>query len=598
MDGVSLKAISFVSRLRRIRFSTKLFISYLILCTIPVLLVINIFYFQAKNSIEEASVNFNTLFASQLNNTIHMYMTGVDNTSRALFTDYDIIYYLGQEDSFPTLTKINRNLQVNLKLAQYYTQMPFLQGIMIISGSGKIYSHGIIPETMTTEFLNHQTWYHDILASNGKLIVTPSHSQTYSPTGTPANMFSAGRLLTDPEGREAGVVLFHMTPYTLVSSDEYLSEISEHYNSRIILATSDNEVIFDSQKRGLLDNEADLNFDDSKYFVNTSQSHSIGMKITVAVSKSVLYENIRLYRNLAFLIAGIMLLLIAMSSILLSYQTMKPIVRLINNMRHVEAGYYQPIRETESSEEFHQLTNTYNLMIMKIKHLIEDVYLAKIKQNETKFLALQNQINPHWLYNTLESIRMKAQLGGSPEVATMIKTLGRLFYMAFSTKQTPNLIKDELDYVYSYLELQNIRYEGRFHLSVDLPEEVLQTPVIKLTLQPIIENSIIHGFLEHDLNYRIRIQSQMEGDHLYIQISDDGAGMSEARLQRIQTLLSTTGTQEQSNQSIGLLNIQERLQLHYGNQCGLSIASTPEEGTQVTIKIPLKEAHHVQSNSG
>src|SRR5690606_7949574 len=131
-------------------------------------------------------------------------------------------------------------------------------------------------------------------------------------------------------------------------------------------------------------------------------------------------------------IVFIILAAVIISSALLSFQIMKPINRMIQNMKRVEEGVYLPVNEDVNSLEFNNLTHAYNVMILKIKRLIKEVYLAEIKQNESKFLALQAQINPHWLYNTLESIRMKAELSGNHEVAAMIKTLGRLFHMALS----------------------------------------------------------------------------------------------------------------------------------------------------------------------
>lgn len=575
----------FTSRFRKARFSTKLMFSYIILCTIPVLLVTNTFYHQAKNNIEQSALNLSTLVALQSNNAINMYMEVIDNTSRSLFTD-DIIYYLGQEDTHSNLKKIENHMTVHLKLAHFMTQMPFLQGIMLISSSGKSYTSGLNPNLLTGNLLLEQQWYSDISNSKGQLVITPAHTSNSS--SERVTMFSAGRLLTDPEGRKAGVILFHLSPYNLISSDEYLSEINQKYHSRVILTTSDDQLIFDTMSLDAPPHAVDEQVSDtSKYFVNYNQSISTGLKVTVVMSKAALYKDIQLYRNLAILILLIILVAIVISSVLLSYQIMKPIKRLINNMKHVEDGFYQPIPNIESAVEFSNLTNTYNLMIMEIKRLIEDVYIAEIKQNETKFIALQNQINPHWLYNTLESIRMKAQLNGNPEVAAMIKTLGRLFHMALSKKTESNCIEDELDYISAYLDLQNIRYENRFHLLVDMSEEVLRTPIIKLIFQPIVENSIVHGFLEHDLHYRITISSTIKDDLLYILIADNGAGMTEEQLGQLQSLLANSIMRDQGRTSIGLTNIQERLQLHYGGSYGLTIDSILGNGTGVTIKIPL-----------
>jgi two-component system sensor histidine kinase YesM len=227
-------------------------------------------------------------------------------------------------------------------------------------------------------------------------------------------------------------------------------------------------------------------------------------------------------------------------------------------------------------------------MVLKIKHLIEDVYLAELKQQQAKFLALQNQINPHWLYNTLESIRMQAYLSKAPDVAAMIKTLGRMFQLTLSQRDRPNLVADELEYIQVYLHLQNIRFEDRFRLAVQLPEELKQTPIMKLTFQPIIENCIAHGFTDLDREYLIRIDGELLPEAGVVRITDNGAGMDDGQLESVRRQLGQTDRMGAGAEtSLGLRNIQERLQLHYGYAYGLSVDSILHEGTAVTIRFPI-----------
>lgn len=576
--------------------SFRLFISYFLLCAIPVIVITTIFYVQAQKSIEESTQNFSKLYISQLNNMINMHISNIDNLSQALFIDEDVIYSIGNENALSTLERININLKINLLMSQYTAQMPYLQGMAIISADGKIYQQIDTQNYLTEADLLDQQWYQKILNSSGKLILSPSYKQINFHLHKPEGLFFSGRLLTDPNGRKAGVVLFLSSTESLFPTDTFKNIDTQ--NSRVIVLTSDNDLIYDSNEAGAINKHLDdIEIDQDQYFITLNESDSTGIKVIIATPKETLYKDIELYRNMAFSSVGIMLIVIIFISIILSYRITKPITRFIKNMKRVEDGFYHPIQEIESNLEFNRLIQSYNMMIVKIKHLIEDVFKAEIKQNEAEFLALQNQINPHWLYNTLESIRMKAQLSGNNEVATMIRTLGRLFHMALSQKIRPTTIGDELEYVKNYLELQNIRYENRFHLNSDLNEEVLKLPIIKLTFQPIIENSIIHGFLEHDLEYHIHISSQLEHDFLTIIISDDGAGMTEERLQKVRSILASAGSNKQSSISIGLLNVQERLVLNYGEACGLSIDSSEQWGTEVRIKITIKEEDHVQGTA-
>jgi two-component system, sensor histidine kinase YesM len=352
-----------IQRYRGIHFSTKLFVSFLILCAVPVILITLFFFNYSKKNIEESSTHFSSLFAAQLNHAISMHLNVIDNTSTELFTDYEIINYLGQEDeSFPTLNAIKQNLAVTQKLAHYSTQMPFLQGILILSESGKRYTSGYVPNSMTEPYILEQPWYQEILNAKGRLHLTPSHTIT-GPSSIPStvNSFSAGRVLTDPEGRRAGIILFFLSPYTLVSYDKKLSEISELYKARIILTTTNNDFIFDSQQP---DGQADPTaaksiLSDERYLIISDESTINGINVIIALSKSVLYENIRLYRNLALLAAAVIVIAITISSVVLSIQITKPIKYLVRNMIRVEEGYYRPMPEIATSREFHKLANTY-----------------------------------------------------------------------------------------------------------------------------------------------------------------------------------------------------------------------------------------------
>lgn len=192
---------------------------------------------------------------------------------------------------------------------------------------------------------------------------------------------------------------------------------------------------------------------------------------------------------------------------------------------------------------------------------------------------------------------MQAYLSKAPDVADMIKTLGRMFQLALTQREQANRILDEIEYIQVYLNLQNIRFDDRFRLTILLSEQDMQAPIIKLTFQPIIENCIVHGFNNPDREYEIRIEGELTEKYGVIRITDNGEGMDEDQLKYVRRQLGNTDwTGESTEHSLGLRNIQERLQLHYGHEYGMTLDSSPGVGTTVSIRFPIPDPRSPQSS--
>lgn len=576
------------------RFSTKLFLSYLLLCLVPIALIMHVYYNLAKERILETSTQASQMLASQLGTSLDIYMAQVNHASLTIYSDYELIDYLGRESSYSNAERIRLNLLLHRQLSSFMTQLPHLHGVALLAESGIVYTNGYLPDFSHQQAF-WENWLQQIREANGKFILVPTHSQIYHPSGSVAGIFSAGRLVQDIEGRQAGILLFQLSPDRLVVDNEPSVAEVMPFRKRIVIEIPQQALIYDSDEEAaaFIPERRPLVLSADEWMLGSDQSGDF--KVTVAVPMSELQRQIGASRRLTLLITVAVICAIMICSLLLSYQISKPISRLIRSMRQWEDGRHTPLSETGLTAELGSLTRTYNLMVGKIRHLIEDVYMARIKQDEARWLALQNQINPHWLYNTLESIRMQAYLSKAPDVAAMIKTLGRLFQMTLDTERQ-NTVEDELHHVKLYLELQNIRFENRFALYIELSESIRQLPLMKLTLQPLVENAIVHGFLDQNQSYTIRITGQSSGAYTRIFLADNGGGMTADRLVQLKDELAscTTGKphvpaadqSDTSSSSIGLRNVHQRLLLHYGSDCGLTLDSHTGGGTCVTLTIP------------
>ena len=317
------------------------------------------------------------------------------------------------------------------------------------------------------------------------------------------------------------------------------------------------------------------------------------IKVNTIIPQSTLLLGVNHIQITMIIAVVVCVVVVIFLSTLFASTITKPIVCLQKNMKQVELGIYEKMDPIVSQDEIGELVHNYNHMIVQMKSLIQDVYLAEIKQKNARFQTLQMQINPHMLYNTLESIRMKAILHGDEETAQMIKILAKMFRMTLSKSGMTHRIQDEIEYAQNYLLLQNMRYKGALTLEQYLDQRILESEIIAIVLQPIIENSIEHGFKGYGTQLCICLTGVITDEgNILIRIADNGSGMtSEMAAQmnkklEIQAKDITLDEEETNGASIGLKNIAERIRIHYGDGYYLRISSANEKGIEVEMCIP------------
>lgn len=327
-----------------------------------------------------------------------------------------------------------------------------------------------------------------------------------------------------------------------------------------------------------------LTFVDEAVYVGYQAIHGTDWYMVTAIPASnvvsesniLMIEFILIY--LAFLIISIFV------SLMLSNSIIKRLSNLIHQMKNVEQGPPECLEAPPSKDEIGDLLDTYNYMSNEINHLMEEQAKSAEELRLSEFRALQSQINPHFLYNTLDMINWKAQSGQSEEVSEAVQLLSRFYKLTLSKGNSVVLIRDELEQVSLYAKLQNMRYNNNVQFFVDVPDEMMDYKIPKLIFQPIVENAFLHGILEkEEKEGNIVIMGWMEEDALIFVISDDGVGMTPEKLNSI---LDGSGKSE-TGSNIGVYNTHRRLQLYYNDtECGLTYRSTPGVETEVEIRIP------------
>jgi len=219
-------------------------------------------------------------------------------------------------------------------------------------------------------------------------------------------------------------------------------------------------------------------------------------------------------------------------------------------------------------------------MVTKIGDLMSNLVAQQREKRKSELLALQNQINPHFLYNTLDSIVWLAENGRNADVVTTVVSLARFFRISISKGETFITVEDEIAHVQNYLTIQSIRYVDKFTYEIDVEDSILQQKVMKLILQPIVENAIYHGVGEE--SGQIRISGRSEAGFLVFEIMNTGYGISPARIREMYEIMNGGSAKP----SVGIRNVYQRLTLYYGPQAEVIIRSVPEESTSIILRIP------------
>ena len=296
------------------------------------------------------------------------------------------------------------------------------------------------------------------------------------------------------------------------------------------------------------------------------------------------------FKKLILISAGAFVLVLGLT-IFLSYQIprsiTKPLQKLNEVTEQVAEGNLAVRSDVHTGDEVGVLSASMNIMIDKINDLLEQVTKEQVRLRKAEFELLQSQINPHFLYNTLDAIIWLAQAGEQKKVVSMVRSLSDFFRTSLNRGKDIISLKEEVLHVRSYLEIQQVRYQDILNYEIDVPEELGRYLIPKITIQPLVENALYHGIKNKRGSGKIQIRGRRQEETLVIEIADDGIGISKERLWQV-----NDGIQKKvltGKDIYGLYNVNERIRLNFGEKYGINIQSTYGEGTVVRVLLPCLE---------
>ena len=382
---------------------------------------------------------------------------------------------------------------------------------------------------------------------------------------------------------------------TSILSDNLSLEGSVSYivNERdAIVATSDPslsgiyQLDYDTIKASFMssNNFIERNILDTKVYAGFySISNTDWFMVTILPSPPLIHESNRLMIQIALIYAVFLVLALIFANVLAHSITgrLSSVIRQMQTVRH---GPPTPMDSPSAHDEIGDLIDTYNYMTRKMDELMKTQAKAAEDLRIAEFNSLQAQINPHFLYNTMDMINWMALQGQTDEISHAVQSLSRFYKLTLSRKKGISTIARELEHITIYVQLQNMRYHDHIELITDIPDELSEYQIPKLTLQPVVENSILHGILEKESKSgTIVITGWMENEDVVFLVSDDGVGIPPEILS---TILSGNGNSQSGGTNIAVYNTHRRLQILYGNDYGLTYSSKPGEGTEVEIRFP------------
>lgn len=311
---------------------------------------------------------------------------------------------------------------------------------------------------------------------------------------------------------------------------------------------------------------------------------NVGWKVVgVSYMDEAMMTSWELNRSMSKLLIALGLIVFLLSS-MVARRISRPIKRLELSMKSVERGDFDMTVSGEGPLEIKHLADRFNIMIGTIKQLMNRIVTEQESKRKYELEALQAQINPHFLYNTLNTVVRMVGMNKNEEVITTITALSKLFRISIGKGKSLITLADEMEHARNYLIIQQMRFKNKFDYSFDLQQEALSHATLKLIVQPLIENALVHGIEPSVDKGHIAVSARLEGSEIVIQIKDNGLGMSEDQLQKIisGTIVSTKGS------GVGVMNVQERIRLYFGAAYGLHFESELEVGTTVTIRFPAQ----------
>ena len=542
----------------------QLFFYYIIGNLLFVLFLSSIFYYTSKYIIMNKEIEYTNENVISTSRYITLYADKLKNIINLLSVDADVRNFLisGNEDSKKSIEKMIYSILDSNK---------GIKNITVIGKNGNIVSSDKNNDMKISENMMKEKWYVDAINNSDMPVFNPSRKNSTSSMNSALWFLSISRDIKNSKGENLGVIVFDIKYETL---ERYLNSISFGKQIDNIIVDKNNNIIYYKDVKCFADKKCLAKFSEKNKNKDTylyeTQIENTNWNLRSLANTNDL---VTLKKNFSHIVIIIFLVSLAFSSIItfiVITKILRPLIKLENHMQNFENNLREFHLSEKTGYEIQNLVEHFNVMVEKIKYL-----------REYEIKALHSQINPHFLYNTLDTIIWMAEFEDNEKVISITKSLANYFRLSLSNGHEKIPLKDEIMHTKEYLFIQKQRYEDKLSYFFNIEDErLLSIEVPKIIIQPIVENSIYHGIKNLSGNGIITIDVYRENSTVNISVKDNGIGFEKAK----QFKKSKTG-------GVGFQNVDKRIKFYYGKNYGVFInKDNKTEGAEVIIKIPFKSS--------
>ena len=586
----------------RFRFQFKSIRSGMLICFLPIilsaLLLIYGFSFRyTEKNVLNNSVNGTMQLIEQANHNIDSYLDYMENISYLMSGDKDLLRYLFSEKDPVRREELRSSVLERFRLVR--ETRDDIYNIGAVAGPNNILINDGTQTLNPYADILHEAWYRDALETGkGMTVLSSSRVQNIIMNEYPWVVTLSSPLRYPGRTKNQGVFFIDLNYKAIEEQCERIDLGARGYvfildKKGNILYHPKQQLIYSGLKEEQVKEVLDCR---EEYFLSgkgiqqklytITVSPKTGWTVVGVAYTSELLKN-RSQTQLIYTLVTLLLCLVLTAAVtILSRRITKSMILLQDSMKRVERGKFEQVDLTRIPDhEIRTLGNAFNMMADEIQKLMAENIREQEEKRRNEMKALLSQINPHFLYNTLDSIVWMAEAGKNREVVHMTMALARLLRRSISSDQELFTIRQETDYVKNYLDIQQMRYKDKLDYEMAIDEAILEKPVIRLVLQPLAENAIYHGIKYKSGRGLIRIEAYPEGKDIILKVTDNGKGMTE---EQMKSIFQKHKVNYERN-GVGVYNVQTRLKLYYGREYGLCYESSPDGGTAAIVRIPDME---------
>ncbi|MNX43552.1 Sensor histidine kinase YpdA [compost metagenome] len=576
----------------------RLFLLFLF-CMSAIVLIVSLLYYNRNT--EQFHEKISDLAQKNVSQTVGLFdllYKGYDSLSKTLSNNFDMVRKLNENYTEPAMAYITEQSITNMIGAIFYSRDD-LVGIHVITDKGKIYNYGNYINVVDPHY-REQEWYNQIQQSSGKMVWLGVFPHSLIDQNQSLPVFAFGRQIFDlDEHKRIGIVLYETNPKPIIAALDNL-KLGQHSSVYVVskggrmVSTSVTPQPKPEVPIPDLGNEKKVvvQQDNGHLLIASRLPFTDWSVVSITPDKDLNVELMQMKRYLLIVIS-ILIIVSALIASIVSKTFSSPLKRLIREMKQVEMGNFRGELNVTSYQEINILVASFNRMVRQIGELIERVKISSVSEKNAELHALQSQVNPHFLYNTLDMIywMLDEKGDGDEQLGEIILSLSHMFRYSSHWKEGAEVtLREEFEQISHYLNIILFRLDGRLKVETETDDQWMDIRIPKMTLQPVIENAVKHGL--ESLGSRqgiLRVTAREDGQNLNIMIADNGCGMEPADLERLIASLDEKRPSGKGPGGIGLQNLHLRLKLMFGEEYGLRIYSIPGEGTTVTIVIPLPQ---------